>query len=131
VDVISAISGVMTAVKGVTGVLKASNDVKVAGAMLDVEMKLIDVRRQVVVLTEENEALKAELAKLKSNKPEVVTRDGLYYSAEDPTDGPFCTACHDQSKKLIRLTDRKGTHFGLLGRWLCNVCKAQFGPQTM
>lgn len=144
-DPISAINGLMTTVKGAYSALTAVNSLKSELSNLDVRMKLrdalnelvgveeqlLDIRRQVLALTEENDKLKAENTKLKSNVPEVDLRDGNYYSATDPNDGPFCTTCFDQSKKRVRLTDRKGTPFGALGRWKCNGCGAQSGPTAM
>ncbi len=125
-DVISAISGAITAVKGIASAMKATNDLKNASAVLDVQMTLFDVRQEVLALKEENEKLKAELAKMKENKPEVVLREGVYYKADNPDDGPFCTTCFDSGGKLIRVQGM-GDVAAMTGiKFRCAICKALY-----
>lgn len=54
---------------------------------------------------------------------DITVKDGVYWQQSD--DGPFCTACYDNNKKLIRLSKLNG-HFAVFGKWECPVCKSHF-----
>ncbi len=54
---------------------------------------------------------------------DVIVKDGVYWKQNG--DGPFCTACYDNNKKLFRLSKLSG-HFTVFGKWECPVCKFNF-----
>lgn len=68
-----------------------------------------------------------QIAKTPSQSSDVIVQEGVYYTQNG--DGPFCTACYDTGRKLIRLTAFSG-RFTVFGRWKCNVCKAHYSGKN-
>jgi chromosome segregation ATPase len=98
--------------------------------LLEAKDALLDAKQELSACKEENAALKAENTKLRqelevipSQANEIVYRDGAYFknNAEGrPVDGPFCTGCYDNNKKLIRLNQPiMGTRI-----LICPVCES-------
>ena len=58
-----------------------------------------------------------------TEESEVLVRGDVYYKQDG--DGPFCTACYDTDRKLIRLPEM-GQHFQAFGKYRCNVCHGRY-----
>lgn len=92
--------------------------------------KILELREAALGLQEENLALKQELKEFEHGfnlPPKMVYDKGLYWlRASDEDDesreGPFCQACYDKDKKIVRL--HRITAPG--GGWFCAVCRNQF-----
>lgn len=92
--------------------------------------KILELREAALGLQEENLTLKEELTQFKNGfhlPPKMVYDKGVYWlrvSDEEGGDreGPFCQACYDKDKKMVRL--HRVTTPG--GGWFCAVCRNQF-----
>lgn len=110
----------------------ASKAMELADSMKNLELKaiivelkgkLIDLKEEIVGLREENARLTEEM-KRTSAPPEVTLKDGHYYEGDD---GPFCTACYDSGRKMIRLTDCTRNEQMVMGfRRKCPVCRTMY-----
>jgi regulator of replication initiation timing len=82
-----------------------------------------NTNERIASLLMENQQLREELA---ATKPEekLVIKDGLYYASSG--DGPFCTGCHDNNRKTIRVVELTG-HFRVLGAYKCPICGTVYG----
>ena len=70
--------------------------------------KLIAIQQKNLEIMDENNNLREELAKLKEAlriKGSLVVKNDAYWLEKDKEtkDGPFCTKCYDDEKKLIHL----------------------------
>ena len=85
----------------------------------------LDMKAAVLRLTEENGALRLQIAKgvEKPLKPEIrqIGSTNYYYVGDE---GPYCQPCYDQNEKLVRLTPQKDFNTGR-GR-NCEVCGKLF-----
>jgi len=89
----------------------------------DLKMRLADLKTAYAALQDENRELKEKIRTLeKDNEEPPVYKNGAYYSQNG--DGPFCSACYDKDKKLIRLT--KLPTMIRLGNHYCPVCKGTY-----
>ena len=75
-------------------------------------------------LQEENQELRKKVQELEEA---LSVRANLRYESpyywlktQEKKEGPYCQACYDKERKLIRLQDRKD------GRWTCVVCKVTY-----
>lgn len=128
---LSTISTIFTSVKAATDIAKmlresdlsleqAETKLKLAdliGALADVKMQLADVRELLIDKDEKIRKLQEEM-KIKGNL--VFEKPYYWLETEKGKDGPFCQACSDGDKKLIRLQD------GGSGFWQCEVCKNSY-----
>jgi putative ubiquitin-RnfH superfamily antitoxin RatB of RatAB toxin-antitoxin module len=102
------------------------------GATLEAQELIIQLREAAVGLREENLALKEKLKELESalEVSGELEWDGKAYwrrTAEPAAkEGPFCQACYDQHRKLIRIVRTKvRSSRGIMDGYVCNVCKAE------
>jgi regulator of replication initiation timing len=143
-DIVTTIRGLsagIDSIKKLAELAKKSQNVELREGILDLREQLLsakddilDVKQELSAYKEENIALKNEIAQLKqqlenpqTTKPQLVTKDGLYFLVkEDKTnDGPFCTGCYDKDKKTIRLS-KMPQIMKELGSYKCPVCNATY-----
>ena len=96
-------------------------------ALLDVKQELSVYKEESIALKNENAQLKQQLENPQTSKPQLVTKDGLYFLVKEDktTDGPFCTGCYDKSEKTIRLSKMPDA-LKELGSYKCPVCNATY-----
>lgn len=125
---ISTISAILTSVRTATDIAKllketdlslekAETKLKLAElieALADVKMQLADVRE---LLIEKDEEIRKLEDNLKEKGSLVFEMPYYWLETEKGKDGPFCQACYDKDRKLIRLQGDKS------GFWQCQVCK--------
>ena len=124
VDVIAAVTGAIGLTKQLLELTTVAKDAKAKLVIADLQIQLAELKTKLAELIDENAQLKQEIKKATSIVAEVTLKDGLYYKADG--DGPFCTACYDSKKQLIRVTELASV-FQQIGRWRCNVCTAKYG----
>ena len=76
-----------------------------------------DLREQIGILQKKVETLENPDSKL-------IFKDDAYYDSKG--DGPFCTGCHDSTRKKIRLTNHPYAKKAL-GKYGCPICNANYG----
>ena len=92
--------------------------------LAETEIKLSKKIREANELKEEVNNLQKEVKSLKNPDTKLIVRDGVYYGQGD--DGPFCTGCYDNNRKLIRVTELTDT-FMPMGKYRCPICKSYSG----
>jgi hypothetical protein len=86
--------------------------------LLEIQESSLQTQEESIKLKTENELLKQELERIRANLlVKLVVKGGLYYTEDN--DGPFCTACYDSKKEIIRLNALPG-----LRVHTCPICKA-------
>jgi regulator of replication initiation timing len=93
--------------------------------LLEAKDVLLDAKEQISNYKHENAELKKEITKLKEQiangakdeEPKLTLGRGGYL--KENNDGPFCTGCYDNNKKLIRLKE-PGAGMPI---YMCPVCK--------
>ena len=120
-EILSAITSALSISKQIKSLADsvATADLKLAIASLTEQ--LAEIKMQALDMADRNRQLQSEIEKLMA-PPEVVYRDNLYFKRDG--DGPFCPACYDKDKKLIRIAEAADA-FREVMRFRCNVCKAQ------
>lgn len=90
----------MDTIKGVAELTREIND-------LELKRKIIDLQSEVFTLIEENNRLKEEIQQVinaqQINKKLIFKDNGYYHRVDGEEIGPYCTACWDLYKRLIRL----------------------------
>lgn len=92
-----------------------ANDLQLKGVLLDIQDAVYE-------LQEENRSLRNRIHDLENERiveSELIYRDGVYLKGKDV----FCSACWDNSKKLVRVREDKrykGSTIDVLFR--CDVC---------
>ena len=82
---------------------------------IDLYRQMLDLQTQVMSLLEENKSLRTTL----ETRATLTFKSDAYW--RDGNEGPFCSRCWDDEKKLIRL------HLGGLAP-ACPKCKTAGGP---
>lgn len=122
-ELIPLISGAIGLSKQLVEWAKSGSDPKMKTLVADLTLQLADVKIRVAELMDENDQLKRKLRE-KEAPPEIVLGDrDLYYKPNG--DGPFCTACYDTTKRLIRMQPGP-EDFRMAFLYQCNVCKATY-----
>lgn len=96
-------------------------------ALLDAKQELSAYREENAALKNENTQLKYQLENPQNKTPQLIHKDGVYFSIEEDktNDGPFCTGCYDKDKKTIRLS-KMPEIMRTLGNYKCPVCNAVY-----
>lgn len=113
----------LESLKGLASMVKRINDIELYS-------KIIDFQTEVFELIEENHELKQEIKSLKQNieilkqeellENELCFKGHFYYkTTEKEEDGPYCSSCWDNNRKLIRahISDSMGFNIGR-----CPIC---------
>ena len=73
--------------------------------IIDSKDALVEAKDQLQELKEQVKKLQDASEERKAIQAELIPEDNAYFRAHDAKkDGPFCTACWDDSRKLMRLT---------------------------
>lgn len=123
-DVISTVTTAISLTKQLLGLAVVAKDANAKLVIADLQLQLAELKTRLAELIDENNQLKTEIKKSSTSETEVIIKDGVYYKPNG--DGPFCTACYDSNRKMIRVTEL-GEVFHDIGKWQCNVCGATFG----
>ena len=123
-DPITAVTTALSLSKQLLGFAVAVKDANAKLAIAEIQVQLAEIKTRLAELIDENNQLKQDLKAATSTIPEVVIKEGLYYTPDG--DGPFCTACYDTKKQLVRLSEL-GAAFHVIARWKCNVCNGKYG----
>ena len=123
-DVVAAITTAISLTRQLVEIADATKDAKSKLLIAELSVQLAEVKMRLADLIEENTNLKTQLKRAQSSESEVALKDGVYYSVSG--DGPYCTACYDDKKKLIRVTEFE-EGFRHFGRFNCPVCDAFLG----
>jgi hypothetical protein len=103
--------------KSVGKVLQEAGKIEQYKQILEAQEKLLEMQKKIQELENENMELRGSL-KIKEN---LIFEKGMYWILEDnKKDGPFCSVCYDDKKKLIRL------HAGMNERSFCKACRNYF-----
>ena len=122
-SVLSDITGVIGLVQKAKQLADQLKSLELKEVIVDLQGKLLDLKQEIVQLRDENQRLTEDL-KCALAPPEVTLKDGVYYKGED---GPFCTACYDSGRKMIRVTDVTHDERVVMGiRRKCPACKAEY-----
>lgn len=94
--------------------------------LAETQIRLAEQLRENDSLKEELNALKKEIDKLKNQNSEPIVIDGLYFVDGN---GPFCTGCYDNQKKLVRVNEMPKVMQDL-GKYKCPVCKTPYNGKS-
>jgi len=101
------------------------------GLTIEAQEKIMELRVGALELQEENLKLRQRVRDLESEVAvsrhlTFEARTGLYWlqKPDGSQDGPFCSVCYDQHKRLARLHD--GRQRAAQTRWLCMICENTF-----
>jgi hypothetical protein len=139
-EIFQAMSATKAAIDGVRSLHQYADEVKDVSKRgefmriigeLSIELGETQVRlsghiRENDALKEQVVALQKKVETLENPDSKLTFKDDGYYDSEG--DGPFCTGCHDSSKKKIRLTKLP---YGkkALGKYECPICNSNSGRQ--
>lgn len=122
-DVISYVSNALTICKQLLELSEAHKDATSKLLIAELNVQLAGVKMQLAELMTENAELRQELLKKAEPALKLTVRDGMYFKEDG--DGPFCTACYDTKKQLVRVPETADA-MHMICRWRCNVCKAHY-----
>lgn len=123
-DVMTTVTAAINLTKQLLGLAVVAKDANAKLAIADLQVQLAELKTRLAELIDENNQLKQELRKASATETAVVLKEGLYFTPNG--DGPYCTACYDSKKQMIRVAEM-GSAFHAIARWRCNVCKATYG----
>jgi len=123
-DVITTVTAAINLTKQLLGLAVVAKDANAKLVIADLQVQLAELKTRLAELIDENNQLKQEIRRSAATETAVVLKEGLYYTPDG--DGPFCTACYDSKKQMIRVSEM-GAAFHDIARWRCNVCKATYG----
>ena len=109
---------------------KANAVVKLVKDLGNVELlsEIVDLKHEIVDIEEQNLSMRKEISELEEAlkvKATLEFSDNAYWmKTEGEWDGPFCTGCWDDKRKLIRLTSEPGVVPS------CPVCKRYIEEYT-
>lgn len=108
----------------ITWILKAVDALKDT----DLKIKISELVTENLSLKSDNFDLKKKIDaidEIKTITSQLFVRDKMYFQKkESQEDGPFCTKCWDDEKKLIRVVNRKGMDVF----FECPKCKVLIHP---
>ncbi len=114
VDVLTTVTGAIGLTKKLLELTVVAKDAKAKMIVADLQIQLAQLKTRLAELIDENTHLKQEIKNATSTVAEVTLKDGLYYKIDG--DGPFCTACYDSKRQLIRVSEMAAI-FQEIGRW--------------
>jgi len=109
--------GIFDTTKDIANVLKEAGKIDEYRKILDLQEKMLEMQNKI---QKQDEEIKILQEKLKT-KDDLVFREGAYY-IKSTDEGPFCQACWDDKKKLIRIVKLPS----YATSYQCKVCKNIF-----
>lgn len=92
--------GMYDAIKDGINVVKASDNIELVKSFMEIQSGYWEMQEELKRTKEEVKNLKEQL----ELKDKIVFRDNMYYiNNETGDDGPFCSKCYDEKKKLVRM----------------------------
>jgi len=86
--------------KSVANVLKEADKIPQYQQILEVQEKLLEMQNRISDLESENKELNE---KLKIQEVLVFNNNAYWIEKDDKKDGPYCSCCWDDNKKIIRM----------------------------
>lgn len=103
--------------KSVGKVLQEAGKIEQYKQILDALQKLLEMQKRIDELETDNKKLHEEF----EVKAKLIPEGNVYWIEEsDKRDGPFCTCCWDDERRLIRLHKN-----GISNRVSCPKCKTE------
>jgi|GEM_PF-5798549 len=122
-ELTTAISSACTIAKQLLELKGVASNASAKLLIAELQVQLAELKTRLAELLLENVTLKESLRlALATNSRQSVLRDGLYW--DNTGSGPYCTACLDQHRNWILLTELPAD---LPARWLCPACQAAYG----
>jgi hypothetical protein len=106
---------------------KVSKDTDLKETISSLFDVVLDLKQAVLLVTEENNQLRAEREKSTEQPKRKQVGEAIYYFVGD--EGPFCQPCYDDKKKLVALTPAEPWSGGI--RRQCLVCHHFFHEKPM
>jgi len=124
-NTIRGIAAALDTIKKLSELSKNSQNVELKQTIVSVQEQLLEVKQELVLYKEENAELKQQLKNLQNEKPQLIFKNGCYFSIKEDgsDDGPYCTGCFDKDKKIIRLI-KMSEYMDALGKYKCPACNA-------
>lgn len=97
-------------------VLRKADKINEYEIILQAQEKLVDYQKRNSELESQNNILRDKL-EIKENL--IFEKNAYWINKNQTKEGPYCTLCWDDEKKLIRITE--GSYIG--GWALCSKCK--------
>mgnify|MGYP001198615759 CR=1 FL=1 len=121
---ISSLESIITGLKTVKDINDKLKNAELSNIIADLMMNTADLKINVSNLQLENHELKQKLSEKDNHK--MIFKDNMYYSEKEngENDGPFCSACYDSKKIIVRMHDRGEGHF------CCPNCKRDVFTET-
>jgi hypothetical protein len=95
--------------------------------LAETQNRLAEQMRQNSYLRDEIAQLKKEIEELKDEDSKPVFQDGLYYVNNQ---GPYCTGCYDNQRKLIRVIELP-VQAQLTGcKYQCPICNSVYSDRN-
>lgn len=122
-DIFTSLTTALGLSRQLVEIASLAKDAKAKTIAADLQLQLAEVKIRLAGLLEENQRLSSELKAAKSSVSEMQLIGDLYYKPDG--DGPYCTACFDGKRQLIRVSPMS-IAFHAIAKFKCNVCKAHF-----
>ncbi len=128
---LTAFTSLLSSVKTATEIAKLLKDSDLSLEKAEMKLKLADMISALadakIELSKVQEDIFEKDKKIKeleqaSEVKKNIHYDGTFYwlKDDDKKDGPFCSQCYDNQRKLIRLQDHRN------GLWTCPTCNNHF-----
>jgi len=99
----------------------------------ELNKKLMELQQELMQFQEENRTLKDRVRELEDQRDrdgDVKWENDAYWEQKGTVwDGPFCSGCYDNERRLIRLTKLEDA-FQAIATHQCPVCRHTCSPQV-
>jgi hypothetical protein len=92
--------GTFDALKTTAEVLRKADKIEEYKQILEVQQKLLEMKKKMMELEAENKILKE---KLETKESTIFERNSYWCIRNGGKDGPFCSCCWDDERKMIRM----------------------------
>jgi hypothetical protein len=112
--------GTLSKIKAIYELVKTGNTSKLLLEISNLEKEFADLQISYAALQKENLALNEKIQSFEKDRNEPpIYKNGAYYSQKG--DGPFCSGCYDNGKKLMRLSETPSS-MRKMATHICPVC---------
>lgn len=95
--------GMYDAIKDGLSVVQASDNIELLKSFMEIQNGYWEMQEELKKAKDEIKSLKEQL----ELKDHIVFRDNMYYILDKSgDDGPFCSSCFDEKKKLVRMHNK-------------------------
>ena len=92
--------GIYDGLKDAAFILKESGKIEQYREILEAQEKMLEMQKRIAELENENKDL---MGKLETKGKLIYDKNAYWEISGDKRDGPFCSCCWDDSKKIIRM----------------------------